>query len=132
MRPVTKISLLGIRLAIIALAIYWIAIFTGTHLPAVSDFSPRMNDKIKHFSAFFGLATLLCYSTTSSNLVKRFGTIAAVIAVYAAFDEFTQQFIPGRTADPYDFIADMAGALTAIAVYIVVRWMLASKRTPAV
>ncbi|TWU59998.1 VanZ like family protein [Rubripirellula tenax] len=123
MRPVTKISLLGVRLAIVALTVYWIAIFTGTHLPAVHDFSPRVNDKIKHFSAFFGLAMLMCYATTSEKLVKRFGIIALVAMAYAAFDELTQMLVPGRQADVMDFVADAAGVLTAISVYVLARYV---------
>ncbi len=121
MRPVTKISLLGIRLAIIALVIYWVAIFAGTHLPAVHDFSPKINDKVKHFSAFFGLAMLLCYSTTCEWVLKRFAVIFAVGVVYAAFDEITQKFVPGRTSDIMDFAADTAGVSTAIAIYAIAR-----------
>ncbi|TWU51652.1 VanZ like family protein [Rubripirellula reticaptiva] len=131
MRPVTKVSLLGIRLAIVALAIYWIAIFTGTHLPAVHDFSPKVNDKIKHFSAFFGLALLMCYTTNSDRLLKRFAMIAAVGMAYAAFDEITQGLVPGRTTDVMDFAADTAGILTAIGCYAVARMIVVNRR-PAV
>ncbi len=126
MRPVTKISLLGVRLAIVALVVYWIAIFTGTHLPAVVDFSPDVNDKVKHFSAFFGLATLLCYVSNSERLFRRFAIIAVVGMGYAAFDEITQKLVAGRTADPYDFLADTVGILTAITVYVCIKlaWTL--------
>ncbi|MCP4777372.1 MAG: hypothetical protein GY880_24405, partial [Planctomycetaceae bacterium] len=33
MRPVTKITIFGFRLAIVVLAAYWLCIFVGTHLP---------------------------------------------------------------------------------------------------
>lgn len=124
MRPVTKITILGIRLGVVVLACYWLTLFVGTHLPAVADFSPKVNDKFKHFGAFFMLGTLMCYVTTSTNLLSRFGCIALVGMAYAAIDEFTQSFVPGRYADPYDFVADSAGLISAIAVYALLRFLL--------
>jgi VanZ family protein len=121
MRPITKITIAGIRLGAVLLAIYWVAIFVGTHLPAEADFSPRFNDKIKHFGAYFVLGTLLCYVTTSTRLSRRFGAIALVGIVYAAIDEITQKLVPGRTADVFDFLADSGGILAAIAVYLLAR-----------
>ena len=121
MRPVTKITILGVRLAVIALAFYWLLIFAGTHLPKVPDIATSLNDKVKHFAAFFGLATLLCYVTTSRQLVKRFVAIGIVAMVYAALDEMTQSFIPGRTPDVMDFVADSVGVWSAIACYVVAR-----------
>lgn len=122
MRPVTKISILGVRLAVLALAGYWILIFTGTHLPSMAQVSPDVSDKVKHFAAFFGLAMLMCYVTSSDRYVRRFGGIAAIAMTYAAFDEWTQSFVPSRTADPYDFLADTAGIWSAIAVYVIAKW----------
>ena len=118
MRPVTKISVFGIRLGIVVLGAYWIALFTGTHLPDTLDFSPAVHDKTKHFSAFFGLATLLCYVTNSQHLVRRFGTIALVCMAYGAMDELTQGFVAGRCPDFYDFIADTLGVSLAITCYV--------------
>ena len=129
MRPVTSLNLFGIRLAIVVLAIYWIAIFTGTHLPDVLDFSPKIHDKSKHFLAFFGLATMLCYVTNSRNTVKRFGLIAIACLTYAAVDEVTQGWIPGRTPDFQDFIADAIGVSLAIGTYTCLKWVSQFRRT---
>ena len=129
MRPVTRLNLFGIRLAILVLAIYWAAIFTGTHLPDVLDFSPKMHDKSKHFLAFFGLATLLCYVTNSQNVIKRFGTIAIACLIYAAVDEVTQAWVPGRVPDFQDFVADAIGVGLAIGGYASLKWVYESRRT---
>ena len=40
MRPVTKITILGLRLGVVALAVYWAVIFLGTHLPAAVSITP--------------------------------------------------------------------------------------------
>ena len=43
-------------------------------------------------------------------------------AAYGALDEVHQSFVPGRTADPLDALADAAGALIiALAVWLVGR-----------
>jgi len=38
------------------------------------------------------------------------------IALFAALDEWHQQFIPGRGADPLDWTADVTGALLGLAL----------------
>jgi VanZ family protein len=118
-RPVTKITIFGFRLGVVVLAAFWLAIFTGTHLPTAMDFSPQVNDKIKHFGAFFVLGTFLCYVTNSPHLLRRFGAIGLIGMAYAAIDEFTQGFVPGRYPDTMDFLADSAGIWTAVGIYVV-------------
>ncbi|MEM9364909.1 MAG: VanZ family protein [Planctomycetota bacterium] len=121
MRPISRITLFGIRLSIFALLLYWVLIFTGTHVPVVPHAVPRINDKLVHFTAFFGLATLLCYVTNSDRLLFRFGLIAAGCAIYAALDELSQKLVAGRVADPWDFVADLSGAVSAILLYAIAR-----------
>jgi VanZ family protein len=48
--------------------------------------------------------------------------------VYAALDEITQQFVPGRVADMLDFAADLIGLFTAIALYALARYFF--RRSP--
>jgi len=50
---------------------------------------------------------------------------ASVLAatVYGASDEFHQWFVPGRTADVFDLLADFAGSAFAAAVILVVGWL---------
>ena len=125
MRPVTKITIFGFRLAVVVLAAYWLCLFVGTHLPNMGEILDLrlggihgVNDKVKHFSAFFLLGGLLCYVTNSPHWFKRFAIIGLVGMLYAAIDEMTQNFIPGRYPDVLDFAADTAGLWTAIAVYV--------------
>lgn len=118
MRSITKIQLFGIRLAVVALVAYWTLIFTGTHLPSAANFTPEVGDKVKHFTAFAGLTFLLCYCTTSDRTWWRFGSIAVVVIVYAAIDEWTQQFVPRRVPSIYDFLADLGGMLAVGVPYL--------------
>ena len=129
MQPVTKISVLGVRLAIIVLAFYWLFMFAGTHLEAsqlevANRLGPKVSDKAKHFTAFFLLGTLLCYVTNSTDWMKRFISIGVLGMLYAGIDEYTQRFVPGRYPDFYDFVADSLGLWSAIAAYILAKLML--------
>lgn len=125
MQPVTRLRIFGIRLGLIVLGLYWLLLFTGTHLPKIPSIIPTTNDKVMHFSAFFGLATLLCYCTNSRKTFKRFGIIIAVCLVYAIFDELTQSLVRGRESDWLDFVADSAGTFCAVGFYALGRavWM---------
>ena len=122
MRPLTKISLFGIRLATCVLIAYWLLLFTGTHLPAIPKVSPLVTDKILHFTAFLGLTVLLCWVVqTRKHVWRKFAWIAATALTYAAFDELTQSFVRGRTTDVKDFAADALGIATAIVAYAAAR-----------
>lgn len=123
MRPITKVRILGVRLGVAVLALYWVVIFTGTHLPEVPQILTSYSDKIKHFSAFFGLAMLLCYVTNGDNPYRRFGIIFALASAYGAIDEWTQSLVPGRTTDYWDWGADTLGAATAIGIYVGLRFL---------
>ena len=138
MRPITKITILGLRLGVIALIVYWITIFVGTHLPVPPDMGPKVGDKAKHFLAYFGLAFFLCYVSKPGPRWRRFGGIALVTLCYAGFDEYTQRFVPPRQPDWMDFFADASGVTTAVLLYmlaqIVLQYLyksrLASRATP--
>ncbi|QEF98074.1 VanZ like family protein [Stieleria maiorica] len=126
MRPITGITILGFRLGVIALAVYWSALFLGTHLPAGIDVGPQVSDKLKHFGGYFGLAVLCCYVTQSPandprRSAWRFLGVIVVLAAYACIDELTQAFSPGRHPDVLDALADLAGIMTAVGLYVVSR-----------
>ena len=133
MRPLTKISLFGVRLATCVLAIYWTALFTGTHLPAIPAIVPRVSDKAMHFSGFFILTILLCWVVpTRRKAIRKFAIVACVALAYGIFDEFSQGFVRGRTPDVRDFAADSTGVFVAISLYALTRSMLPkwSDQTP--
>ncbi|MFQ5413737.1 MAG: VanZ family protein [Phycisphaerae bacterium] len=114
---------------------YWIGLFAATHwpkpphLPGPADVS----DKVVHFCLYFGLAMLGCVAArgASSGCRCRAGwgwTLrwTGVYAGYAGVDEWLQPFF-GRTADPWDWVCDVAGVVCAM---IAARGMLA-RRGPA-
>jgi len=50
-----------------------------------------------------------------------------VVMLYGGMDEFHQHFVPGRSVDVYDFLADTIGALIAI-VFIVMHYHSTKKK----
>lgn len=76
-------------------------------------------DKAQHFIAYFVLGTLALRGALMFPLKLRIGPyIQALIlaSLYGASDEFHQHFVPGRTMDVRDWLADTAGALIALAL----------------
>ena len=103
------------------LALAWPLAFIVTHLPrfdAPGDepITRLPLDKVVHFGAYAFLGWLL-----TRVLLARLPTAPAVtitillLAGYGALDEVTQPPI-GRTADVWDFVADIAGAVTGALV----------------
>lgn len=71
-------------------------------------------DKVGHFLVYGLLATLICR--------MRLGWRGAVIGLVAASlfgitDEWHQSFVPGRSSDPMDWVADTLGAALAVSLY---------------
>lgn len=93
------------------LAVYWLTLFIGTHLPRVPKALAEQGDKLLHVGAYGGLATLLMVWRLSRGPVSRLRLLrdGLMIAVFAAFDEITQPLV-GRFCDPLDWLADIAGA----------------------
>jgi VanZ family protein len=125
MQSVTKITVFGFRFGLVLLALYWLAIFVGTHLPGALALvsKPKVNDKFMHFAIFFILGTLMCYVTNSPRWVPRFLGIGLAGMAYAAVDEWTQQLVPGRVPDWADFMADSLGLWSAISIYVAAKWV---------
>ena len=96
------------------LAIYWPIAFIGTHLPRFGPLrgEPRHRfplDKLAHFACYALLAWLiLLLLSRRMRLPAAIVLTLAVAAAYGVVDELTQPFI-GRTADRWDYVANLAG-----------------------
>jgi VanZ family protein len=100
-----------------AALIFWLS--SRADLPSV-PFAFEGIDKLEHAGAYgiFGLLLLLALDWPRPR--------AAVLAVglaalYGITDEWHQSFVPGRQCDPFDWLADAAGALLAVASWIALR-----------
>ncbi len=104
------------------LIIYWLIIFIGTSIPGGSIPSIGVSDKFKHLGAYFFLTILLClafYLQERFPFIKRYHLQSSLIvtSVYGVIDEIHQIFIPGRSCDIYDWIADFIGAILGVVIY---------------
>ncbi|HEX3601509.1 MAG TPA: VanZ family protein [Lacipirellulaceae bacterium] len=108
----------------IGLALYWLALFTATHIPPSEMVNVvEANDKVEHFSAYmllaFGIA--LTWQLAAGILNSRHLWIVWIVAiVYGALDEITQ--IPvHRDCDFWDWTADACGAAAGAFLFVLLR-----------
>jgi len=83
-----------------------------SHPPVPSVDLPHF-DKVLHTIEYGGLGVLLCRAASMRGrwLSPGSALIAALLvgSLYGASDEMHQMFVPFRTADPFDFLADCFG-----------------------
>jgi VanZ family protein len=75
-------------------------------------------DKLLHFVEYGALGALLAWGLHRAGMaVSSGGVWAAVLgSAYGLTDEVHQAFVPNRSADPRDWLADTAGALVGALV----------------
>ena len=98
------------------LAVYWLAIFVGSHVP--KQWSPDLakTDKLVHVTAYAGLSFLLAWfvSLRRPLRIQTFALLLAVVAGYGALDELAQLLVPGRYGDMWDWAADLIGGVVGL------------------
>ena len=74
-------------------------------------------DKLVHFAVYGLLATLVCRIGPG----WRAAAFAILVAsTYGALDEWHQSFVPGRSSEVMDWVADTSGAMLGVFAYT--RW----------
>lgn len=80
---------------------------------------PPIHDKLVHFIEYGILGLLLahaCFRTWPRHHPLRTATLAVVATVlWGWLDEIHQAFVPGRSAEALDLVADSAGAIAGAA-----------------
>lgn len=87
-------------------------------------------DKVYHFIAYFGTTCLLMWYAVSGTRRTMYG-LAAAVSVHAVATEFLQQFVPRRTTDLDDLLANFAGIAAGVFVGFLLRRLLARNDTNA-
>ena len=103
----------------------WLAIlffFSGSPPPEDMPTLFAFQDKLLHFVFFTGgacaLAGALSRSFGARGLRLLAGTVLT-LALAGAFDEYNQQFVPGRVGlDPFDWVADLCGAVVGTLTFV--------------
>lgn len=112
------------------LAFYWILVFIATSLPSTSVFGIGKFDKIAHFSAYAVLSFLmywLFYIGNKSVMLnwRKVFIIIFVLTLYGILDEIHQSFIPGRSTEFYDLVADVLGIWSGV---LIARYIFFNKK----
>jgi hypothetical protein len=105
-------------------AILWIvAIFIQSSIPDLSapDLGFKTQDKFAHLVEYAILAFLLRRFFIFNKRIdwqKKWYLYTLIVGCcYAVLDEIHQAFVPGRTAEVYDVLADIFGVLIVINIY---------------
>lgn len=110
----------------ILLVVLWMGvIFTLSHqptLPYPEDVDAVVISTLGHLSVYAVLGALVWWALGGADVEGwRRAVLAIAIAVlYGLTDEWHQSFVPGRTPDPRDLLADATGATVAV---LVVSWL---------
>ncbi len=99
-------------------------IVIGTSMPHPPPM-PGQSDKVIHFSAYASLGASMGWAARVRDVARALRWIA-VVSLLGATDEWHQQFIPSRSMDVRDWMADTAGAVTGLTLVTA----LARRREP--
>lgn len=104
----------------ILLVVLWMGlIFTLSHqptLPYPEDVDAVVISTLGHLTVYAVLGGLTWWALAASGVEgwRRAALAIAVAALYGISDEWHQSFVPGRTPDPRDLLADTIGATVAV------------------
>jgi VanZ family protein len=102
--------------------VYCLLIFIQSSRPS-PDITPHWPyvDKVLHFSAYALLSALFlrAFNTTriKNNLKLIFILSVLLSSLYGISDEIHQSFVPYRTADAMDVLADILGSIAGVYLY---------------
>jgi hypothetical protein len=95
-------------------------IFAASSIPNLGALPGGISDKSGHSIGYALLAGLFLRALARGRLrdVTRLRVLLAIVVatVYGVSDEFHQLFVPGRSADRYDVLADCVGATLGAAL----------------
>lgn len=127
----TRLALWGPVLVVTAL------IYAGSSLPDPGAPPGGMSDKSAHVLAYAALGATLMRAMAGGRAaamtLRRIAGAALLASLYGATDELHQHFVPGRTPDSLDLVADACGAVagasfTAAAARLLRGWRRARRR----
>ncbi len=105
-------------------AVIWAAlIFVASSIPSEDiPVAPIFEyDKLIHLTIYFVFAALVYRALRFEGISPFVRSRAAILTVgiitfYGMTDEFHQHFVPGRTMDVFDWVADVAGGILCVVV----------------
>jgi VanZ family protein len=93
-------------------------IFAISSIPDLGTVPGGVSDKSGHFIGYALLGALVLRALAGGRLagvtLRRALLAVAFAAAYGITDEWHQSFVPGRSPDPLDVVADTLGAAVAV------------------
>ena len=112
--------------------LYAVTLFTLSSFSALPSAPMGVSDKVEHFTAYGGFALTLLWGLSGGRLsmVSRGAALAAtaVASMYGVTDELHQYFVPGRSCDVHDWLADTSGAAIAVMIGLVITSLVRRSR----
>jgi hypothetical protein len=112
------------KIAAIALVLYWPALFIFAHVPIPQVVREAdVSDKSLHFLGYLVLVYLLWFVVRGDEKVNWLSIgpwwILGIMASYGVFDEWSQNYVAGRSCDIQDLLADVVGAVAGLVMFSV-------------
>jgi VanZ family protein len=111
-------------------------IFVLSNRPHVGPLPYGITDKLGHFAGYAILGALVMRAIAAARWAGVTARAAwsawFVCAVYGVTDEYHQSFVAGRASSAADWLADAAGAASAIAAAVAAARLLRRGRDRAV
>ena len=108
-------------------------IFIGSSIPGDDIPSEMPPDYLMHFTEYTILGGLIYWWCIEKILVSRASMSILFSSIlssgYGLFDEFHQYFVPGRSPDMADWMADTMGGLCGAAINMVLLSILKRRRS---
>lgn len=116
-------------LAVAAAVAYAAAIFVGSSITQPLQYIPPellASDKLVHAAEYAVLGALVAaaFRLRGRSARNALAWAVAIASAYGISDEVHQYFVPGRSADPFDWMADTLGAAVGAmaALAVLRRW----------
>jgi VanZ family protein len=121
--PVTIIAVTFRRLHLWLPPLLYMAVifhFSSESNP-LPELTTRVWDKALHLIEYGGLGLLICRALLGEGIAQARAMLLAVMvaSAYAASDEWHQAFVPLRSSDVLDWVADTIGSMLGAAVLAV-------------
>jgi VanZ family protein len=92
----------------------------------------RFLDKVAHLAVYAILGGLIARALSGGRFAAatwRHAAVAVVLStLYGISDEWHQRFVPGRTPDAMDVVADAVGAAAGAAFFVLVGRMVSARK----
>jgi VanZ family protein len=113
-------------LALLPICCSMVVISIASSMPSAQppDLGFAWSDKVWHAAVFFIVGCVAYLAARHGLLMQEMWAVWTLIlwtCLFAAVDEWHQTFVPGRTGDVADWMADTVGALAAASFFVLRR-----------